>query len=85
VVEAKSGALVKLATDSLKHAFEGGSVSHNWCGEQNARAVHARRRLRPYPVLSPISACAARRPVPGLPATCASSTPGPELCEMTGF
>jgi hypothetical protein len=38
VVEAKSRALVKLTTDSLKHAFESGVVGHNWCGEQNARA-----------------------------------------------
>jgi len=29
VVEAESGTLVKLTTDSLKHAFESGDVGHN--------------------------------------------------------
>jgi hypothetical protein len=79
VRETQTGTLVELAADALKHGFEAGRTGH--VGQFGRRSLELVRgaerplegrtlaiRLRPYPVLSPMPAYAARRPVPGLAA-----------------
>jgi hypothetical protein len=95
VRQAQSGTLVELAADALQHRFEIGQAGHV---AQSVALIGLVRgaerplerctlgiRLRPYPVLGPMPAYAARRPVPGLPLLCASSTPGPNRLGMRGF
>jgi hypothetical protein len=90
VRQTQSGTLMEFSADALEHGFDIGQARHvaHWIGAGSrtpARGCTRAIRLRPYPVLSPMPAYAARRPVPGLLAICASSTPGLNGLRMRGF